>query len=323
MTTKPQQLNFGAQLCTVDFHGHVLQIVDRQGRPYVPIKPICVNLGIDWEGQRQRIARDSVLSEGACMIKAPSPSGEQEMLCLPLEYLNGWLFGVDDKRVAREIREALVLYKRDAYRALNEYFTRGYAIDEHRLRQEPEALNELAARIRALRADERNIYESVRNVFAFSSTDYQKDSEVARRFFAHLQDKFLYAVTGRTAAQLKLARADHRLPSMGLQSMKGEYPARTDATVGKNYLDGRELYALHILCEQFLLFVESKAVRGLMLTMSGLAESFDKLLVVQGHTVHTRYDTALAQQAQTHAHREFDLWRDRTKRLPAPERCAA
>ena len=203
------------------------------------------------------------------------------------------------------------------------YFIRGYALNEQRLRQEPEALNELAARIRALRADERNIYESVRNVFAFSSTDYQKDSEEARKFFAHVQDKFLYAVTGQVAAQLKLARADHRRPSMGLHSMKGEYPARADATVGKNYLDGTELYALHILCEQFLLFIESKAVRGLKLTMSGLATSFDKLLVVQGHAVHTHYDTPLAQKAREHAHREFDLWRDRTRRLPAPERRVA
>ena len=98
------------------------------------------------------------------------------MVCLPLEYLNGWLFGIDENRVAPGIKEALILYKRDAYRALCDYFTQGYALNEQRLRQEPEALNELAARIRALRADERNIYESVRNVFAFSSTDYQKDS---------------------------------------------------------------------------------------------------------------------------------------------------
>jgi hypothetical protein len=110
---------------------------------------------------------------------------------------------------------------------------------------------------------------------------------------------------------------------MGLQSMKGDYPARSDATVGKNYLDGTELYALHILCEQFLLFVESKAVRGLQLTMNALATSFDKLLVVQGHAVHTRYDVALAQKAKEHAHKEFDLWRERTKRLPATERRVA
>src|SRR4051812_32395928 len=105
----PNQLDMGTQLSTVDFHGQVLQIVDLRGRPYVPIKPICINLGIDWEGQRQRISRDSVLCEGACMIKAPSVGGEQDTLCLPLEYLNGWLFGIDERRVAPQIREPLIV----------------------------------------------------------------------------------------------------------------------------------------------------------------------------------------------------------------------
>jgi len=320
---EPRQLDMGVQLCTVDFHGQVLHAVDQGGRPYVPIKPICVNLGIDWEGQRQRILRDSVLYEGACMIKAPSPGGEQEMLCLPLEYLNGWLFGIDDRRVAPQIRDALILYKREAYVALHDYFIKGFALSERRLTRDRAALDEVAARIRAFRSDERNIYESVRDIFAFGSTDYRKDSPEANSFFAKVQDKFLYAVTGKTAAEIKLDRADHRLPSMGLHSMRGEYPERADANVGKNYLDVRELYALHILCEQFLLFVESKAVHGQRLTMGGLSSKFDQLLIVQGHTVFTHYNQYIADKAKAHAQTEFGLWRERTKRLPPAERRVA
>jgi hypothetical protein len=135
-----------------------------------------------------------------------------------------------------------------------------------------------------------------------------------------VQDKFLYAVTGMTAAQIKLARADHRLPAMGLYSMRGECPERADADVGKNYLDGRELYALHILCEQFLLFVESKAVRGQRLAMAALSGKFDELLVVQGRTVFTQYNEAWAQKAKSHAQQEFDLWRERTRGLPPSQR---
>ena len=107
-----RQLDMGVQLCTVDFHGQVLQVVDKDGRPYVPIRPICVNLGIDFSSQRQRILRDAVLSEGVVVITTPSAGGEQEMFCVPLEYLNGWLFGIDERRVAPEIRDALVLYKK-------------------------------------------------------------------------------------------------------------------------------------------------------------------------------------------------------------------
>jgi hypothetical protein len=170
------------------------------------------------------------------MIQAPSPGGEQEMLCLPLEYLNGWLFGIDDRRVIPEIRDALVLYKREAYVALHDYFVKGFALNDRRLTQDRTALDAVAARVRALRSDERNIYQAVRDVFAFGSSDYSKDSPEARAFFAKVQDKFLYAVTGMTAAQIKLARADHRLPAMGLYSMRGECPERADADVGKNYL---------------------------------------------------------------------------------------
>ena len=247
----------------------------------------------------------------------------QEMLCLPLEYLNGWLFGIDENRVAPEIREPLILYKREAYSALHGYFMKGYALNEGRLRRTHETLDELAAKIRSLRADESNIYHSVREVFAIGSSDYSKESDEAHFFFAWLQDKFLYAITEKTAAQIKLERANHRLPSMGLQSMRGEYPKRVDADVGKNYLDNSELYGLHILCEQFLLFIESKAVRGLRLTMGELASKFDELIRVQGHPVFTQYNEALKQKAKAHAHREFDLWRERTKRLPSSEIRAA
>jgi hypothetical protein len=319
----PGQLDLHTKLSTIDFHGQVIQIVDREGRPYVPIRRICVNLGIDWAGQVQRIKRDQVLNEGACMIHAPSAGGEQEMFCLPLEYLNGWLFGIEDRRVAPEIRDALVLYKKEAYVALYNYFIRGFALNERRLQEQPTALDELAAKVRAFRADEKNIYRAVRDIFASGSADYLKDSPEARSFFARFQDKFLYAVTGKTAAELKLSRADHKMPCMGLKSMSGEYPVRADADIGKNYLDGRELYSLHILCEQFLLFVESNAVRGLSLTMAELAAKFDQLLVIQGHTVFTHYDCYLAQKAKSHAQQEFDLWRERVKRLPAAEKRAA
>jgi hypothetical protein len=257
------------------------------------------------------------------MITTPSEGGNQETLCLPLEYLNGWLFGIDDRRVAPEIREPLILYKREAYAALHDYFIKGYALNEERLRRDHGALDDLAAKIRVLRADEANIYESVRDVFALSSTDYSKESEEARKFFTRLQDQFLYAITGKTAAEIKLERADHRRPSMGLQTMRGEYPKRVDVNTGKNYLNKSELYGLHILCEQFLLFIESKAVRGLRLSMSELSAKFDELIRVQGHTVFTHYSGYLGQKADAHAHREFELWRERTKRLPPSEIRAA
>jgi hypothetical protein len=103
----------------------VLVEIDNRQMVYVPLKPICDFLGVDWDGQRQRIHRDPVLSEfvkGAVITTAPSASGRgggpQEMLCLPLDYLNGYLFGINANRVRPEIRERLIRYQRECYQVL-------------------------------------------------------------------------------------------------------------------------------------------------------------------------------------------------------------
>ena len=106
----------------VEGEGHRQQV-------FVPLKPLCDYLGVNWDGQRQRLRRDPVLSEvaqGAVVITAPSPDGRgggpQEMLSLPLEYLNGWLFGINVNRVKAEIKERLIRYQRECYQVLSEAF---------------------------------------------------------------------------------------------------------------------------------------------------------------------------------------------------------
>jgi hypothetical protein len=95
---------------------------------YVPLRPLCDYLGLNWSGQQQRVARDPVLAEvkGICVIHTPSTSsrggGPQEMICLPLDYLNGWLFGINANRVKEEIREKLLTYQRECYRVLADHF---------------------------------------------------------------------------------------------------------------------------------------------------------------------------------------------------------
>lgn len=214
-------------------------------------------------------------------------------------------------------------FRQWATQTLKAFIEQGFALDERRLRDDPRALHELAARVRELRAGEQTVYQGVRDVFAFGSSDYDKDSPVVRSFYAKLQDKFLFAVTGKTAAEIKLERADHRKPAMGLTAIKGEVPDRSDADIGKNYLYKDELYSLHILCEQFLLFVESKAIRGQRLTMRQLAQKFDDLLEFQGHAVFTEYREYLVQKAKSHAQREFDLWRERVRSVPRDQRLVA
>jgi hypothetical protein len=116
-------------------------------------------------------------------------------------------------------------FRRWATQTLKDYIIQGFALDEQRLRDDSNALRELAAKIRAIRSEEKNIYLAVRDVFAFASTDYEPSSQEAKSFFARLQDEFTYAITGQESAEILLERADHTLNNMGLQTMKGTRPS--------------------------------------------------------------------------------------------------
>lgn len=96
--------------------------VDDQKQVLVPLRPICDYLGVSWAGQRQRIHRDEILSEVSCECVIHSQGQGRAMLCLPLDYLNGWLFGINASRVKSEVKENLLRYQRECYRVLSEAF---------------------------------------------------------------------------------------------------------------------------------------------------------------------------------------------------------
>ena len=109
----------------IDFYGDELIAVLVDDMPYIPIAPICDFLGVSWSGQSERIRRDAVLSEAALSLRVTrkeSQRGGRDMVCLPLDYLNGWLFGISANRVKDELRERLIRYQRDCYRVLSQVF---------------------------------------------------------------------------------------------------------------------------------------------------------------------------------------------------------
>ena len=110
------------QLETIQFHNQSLVVLNHENKPYIAMKPVCENIGLDWEAQRQRIKRHHVLSKGAFMIKVPSKGGEQQYLCLPISMLNGWLFGIDTNRVKPEIRQKLEQYQLECFDVLYNHF---------------------------------------------------------------------------------------------------------------------------------------------------------------------------------------------------------
>lgn len=118
------------QITTIHFHGQQLAILTNENQqPMVAIKPICENIGLSWEPQRKRIMRDEVLSSVTSMMEATATDGKTyEFTCLPLDYLNGWLFGIDDKRIKKpEVRQRVLEYKRECYRVLADYWLHGQA----------------------------------------------------------------------------------------------------------------------------------------------------------------------------------------------------
>lgn len=108
-----QIIKFNKQEIPVFFHNN---------KPYVAMKPICENIGLDWNGQFQRIKRNHILSQGMCMIHTPTKGGNQEMVTLPIGYLNGWLFGIDSNKVKPEIKPTLIKYQLECFDVLYNHF---------------------------------------------------------------------------------------------------------------------------------------------------------------------------------------------------------
>lgn len=139
-----------------------------------------------------------------------------------------------------------VQFRRWASTVLRGYLVKGFAMNDERLK-EPGGLDyfdELLARIRDIRASEKRFYQKVRDIFKATSVDYDATEEAAKTFFATIQNKLVFAVTGRTAAELVVARADPAKPNMALTSWKGDRVRKGDITVSKNYLDGKEIASL-------------------------------------------------------------------------------
>jgi hypothetical protein len=120
-----------AYIANVNFHGHPLTVITGpNGEHLVAMKPICEAIGLQWEAQRKRIQRHDVLKSVASVMEATAADGKRyEYTCLPLDYLNGWLFGVESSRVKPEIRERLIQYQRECFAVLAAYWQVGEALN--------------------------------------------------------------------------------------------------------------------------------------------------------------------------------------------------
>lgn len=171
-------------------------------------------------------------------------------------------------------------FRRWATTVLREYLVKGFALNDERLK-DPAAtdyFDELLRRIRDIRASEKRFYQKVRDIFAASSIDYDPQAEAAQTFFATIQNKLIHAVTGRTAAELIVARADPAKPNMALTSWTGARVRKADVVVSKNYLTAGEIDQLNRLTTMFLDLAEERAERRQQMRMADWLGETDRFL---------------------------------------------
>jgi len=117
------------KIIKVPFYGNKIVVIEKNGERLVAMKPIVAALGLEWSGQLKLIKNDLVLHKGMVVTSIPSEGGVQDTVCLPLEYLNGWLFKVPASRYKGWKREAIIRYQKKCYRALYDYFHHGTAVN--------------------------------------------------------------------------------------------------------------------------------------------------------------------------------------------------
>lgn len=173
-----------------------------------------------------------------------------------------------------------------ATKILKEYMIKGFVLDDDRLKQGEtvfgkDYFRELLERVRSIRASERRIWQQITDIFAECSIDYDKNSEITHDFYAMIQNKFHYAITGQTAAEIIDTHADRTKPNMGLTTWKNSPNGRilkSDVTVAKNYLDENQIRRLERAITGFFDYIEDLIENEVTFTMEDFAKSINEFL---------------------------------------------
>ncbi len=180
-----------------------------------------------------------------------------------------------------------------ATQVLRNFIIKGFALDDERLKQGKKMFGtdyfrELLERVRSIRASERRIYQQITDIFAECSIDYDQDSHVSHEFYAMVQNKFHFAITGKTAPEIIHGKADAALPHMGLMTWKNSPSGRilqSDVTIAKNYLEENEIKQLERTVTGFFDYIEGLIARSNTFTMEEFAESVDKFLTFNEYKI--------------------------------------
>lgn len=208
-----------------------------------------------------------------------------------------------------------------ATRLLKEFIIKGFILDDERLKQakttfDQDYFRELLDRVRSIRASERRIYQQVTDIFAECTVDYDKNSDVTRSFYAFVQNKFHFAITGYTAAEIIYQQADHRSPNMGLQTWKNAPDGRilsADVTIAKNYLNEDEIKRLERTITGFFDYIENVIENRTLITMQSMSESVDKFISFNEYRVLDNKGSVSKKTADEKAKAEYQIFNKQQK----------
>lgn len=199
---------------------------------------------------------------------------------------------------------------------LKEYMRKGFALDDERLKQGravfgKDYFRELLERVRSIRASERRIWQQITDIFAECAIDYDRGAEAASDFYAMVQNKFHYAITGQTAAEIIISRADHTKEHMGLETWKHAPDGRilkSDVTVAKNYLPEKEIKRLERAVTGFFDYIEDLIERENTFTMEQFASSVDEFLHFRRYQILPDKGKVKKADAERYAKGEYDIF---------------
>ena len=213
-------------------------------------------------------------------------------------------------------------FRQWATKILNEYIRKGFVLDDNRLKQGTavfgkDYFRELLERVRSIRASERRIWQQITDIYAECSTDYDRNSPTTKEFYAMVQNRFHYAITGQTAAEIIYTKADHTKEHMGLTAWKNSPKGRilkSDVSIAKNYLDEKQIRQLERTVTSYFDYIENQIERQNPFTMEQFAASVDKFLTFNDYKILPDKGRISAAQAKAKAESEYDIF-NRTQHI--------
>lgn len=213
-------------------------------------------------------------------------------------------------------------FRQWATKILNEYIKKGFAMDDERLKQGTavfgkDYFRELLERVRSIRASERRIWQQITDIYAECSTDYDRNSPTTHDFYAMIQNRFHFAITGQTAAEIIYSKADHTKDHMGLTTWKNAPDGRvlkSDVSIAKNYLQEKEIRQLERAVTGFFDYIEDLIERENTFNMAQFSTSVNEFLTFRKYQILPDKGNISAAQAKKKAEEEYNIF-NKTQRI--------